>query len=163
MEHDRPLELAFRIDLIASWIRHADAKAAVVLSAAAAVSAVAAVQLDDASLVARVAFAVTVVAAGVGGYRAWLALVPRTLPHESRKGSLVFFRSLAERESATDVLAALRGQAEDEVLLDFTHQLRELSLIANEKFKQVDKAISSVAGSMIALIIALIINACWRI
>ena len=159
MEDDRPLELSFRIDLISSWIRHADAKAAVVLSAAAAVSAVAAVQLDDASIVARVAFAVTVVAAGVGGYRAWRALVPRTVPHEERKGSLVFFRSLAERKSAADVLAALREQAEEEALLDFTHQLRELSLIANEKFKQVDKAINSIAGSMIALIIALIINA----
>lgn len=162
MERDRPLELGFRIDLIASWIRHADAKAAVVLSAAAAVSAVAAVQIDNANLGARVAFAVTVVAAGVGGYRAWLALVPRTLPHESRKGSLIYFGALAEHESAAGVLAALRGQAEDDVLLDFSHQLRELSLLANEKFKQVGKAINSVAGSMAVLIVALIIQACAR-
>ncbi len=130
------------------------------LSASAAASAVAAVQLEAAAVPAQVAFLVTVVASGVGGYFAWLALVPRTLPNEDRKASLIYFGALARRDSSSSVLAELRGQSGEDALLDFTHQMRELSLIADEKFKQVDRSINSVAGAAVVLVVGLVVKAC---
>lgn len=148
-----------RLSLVVVWIKHADSKAVAVLSGAAAVSGVAASQLDGAGSLSAVALIVSIAASLVAGYHAWSALIPRLKASEPNPDSTIFFAAIADTESSAVLAERLRHRTPDIDLADYSHQLRELSRIAQEKFRHVDVSITNVAGAALVLAVGLALKA----
>lgn len=147
-----------RLLFIVGWIRHADTKATAELSGAAALSGVAAAQMNNAETSAAVLLGISLVISLFAGGHAGAALAPRAKSSEDNRRSTLYFVPIAETTSADELLTRFLGQSKDDVIRDYVHQIRELSRIARDKSKYNNRAVRGLAVAALLLAIGLVVK-----